>query len=230
MSDPTKGLKTLFQTERLVFRHVSDEADRDFIHDYLHSDPVNNVFSGPGLLRPSSVRDADEVVSLLKSSILGVMICLPPVEAETAAAENGTEKAAATRRHLRPEDLTTIGYVSITDADGIPMQGDGALASGGNFAGTADLAISIAEAHQGKGYGPEAINWAVDWAFRFARVHRISLHAVEFNERACALYRRLGFKDEGRLRELQYHDRRWWDVMCFSMLEHEWEELRGLKK
>lgn len=224
MTDPTKGLKTLFQTERLVFRHILDEADRDFIHNYLHSDPVNNVFSGPGLLRPPSVRDADEVVNLLKSAILGVMICLPPA----TATENGTGKAAT--RHYRPEDLTTIGYVWVADADGLLKKGDGALGSGGNFAGSADLGISIAEAHQGKGYGAEAINWAVDWSFRFARLHRIALVAVVFNERACALYRRLGFKDEGRLRELQYHDRRWWDVICFSMLEHEWEELRGLKK
>ncbi|KAL8285990.1 hypothetical protein RB601_005883 [Gaeumannomyces tritici] len=228
MSDPTKGLKTLFQTERLVFRRVEGDEDRDFIHNYLHSDPVNNVFSGPGLLRPSSVQDADEMAGMLKTVILGVMICLPPAaEAEDGAA-NGAKQTAA--RHLRPEKLTTIGYLWIMDGDGMPRQGDGEIASGGNFAGSADLGISIAEAHQGKGYGAEAINWAVDWAFRYARLHRIGLNAVEFNERACALYRRLGFKDEGRLRELQYHDRRWWDVICFSMLEHEWEELRGWKK
>ncbi|KAH8878710.1 acyl-CoA N-acyltransferase, partial [Thozetella sp. PMI_491] len=92
------------------------------------------------------------------------------------------------------------------------------------------LAITIAAPYRNKGYGGEAINWALDWAFRFAGMHSVSLWTVEYNTRGRHLYEKVGFTLEGRFREDHYHDRRWWDVLLYSMLESEWEVLRGLRK
>lgn len=49
---------------------------------------------------------------------------------------------------------------------------------------------------------------------------------VEYNLRARRLY---VFVFEGRFREDHYHDRKWYDVLFYSMLEHEWEAQRRLK-
>ena len=35
------------------------------------------------------------------------------------------------------------------------------------------LGIVIASGYQGKGYGTEAITWALDWAFRIAGMHAV---------------------------------------------------------
>ncbi len=80
-----------------------------------------------------------------------------------------------------------------------------------------------------KGYGSEAINWAVDWAFNYANVHKVEIGTASYNERAAHLYERLGFKFEGRKREVIFMNRRWYDLVEFGMLEHEWAELRGKK-
>jgi len=80
-----------------------------------------------------------------------------------------------------------------------------------------------------QGYGAEAISWAVDWAFKFANVHKVEIQASSYNERARHLYQKLGFSLEGKKREVIYIDRKYYDVIEFGMLESEWKRLRGLE-
>ena len=58
-------------------------------------------------------------------------------------------------------------------------------------------------------------------------MHRIGIAAAEYNKGAVKLYERLGFTQEGRLRECNWHDGGFWDVVLFSMLEDEWRERYG---
>lgn len=60
-------------------------------------------------------------------------------------------------------------------------------------------------------------------------MHKVEIGTASYNERAAHLYQRLGFKLEGRIREVAFMDRKWYDVLEFGMLEREWEELRGMK-
>jgi RimJ/RimL family protein N-acetyltransferase len=88
------------------------------------------------------------------------------------------------------------------------------------------LGVAIIDAHQGKGYGPEVINWALDWAFKFGNLHRVGLDCFGFNHRGQKVYERLGFIKEGTTRECLWFDRGWHDVIQYGMLESEWETLR----
>ncbi|KAI0465519.1 acyl-CoA N-acyltransferase [Xylaria cf. heliscus] len=92
------------------------------------------------------------------------------------------------------------------------------------------LGIWISTAHQNKGYGFEAVNWAMDWAFKWGGLHSLVLGASLYNERAVAVYKKAGFKQEGVSREAVYRDRKWLDTVQLAILEQEWEELRGIKK
>ena len=80
-----------------------------------------------------------------------------------------------------------------------------------------------------QGYGAEAISWAVDWAFKFANVHKVEISTSSYNERASHLYQKLGFSLEGRKREVIYVNRKYYDEIEFGMLESEWKRLRGLE-
>lgn len=91
------------------------------------------------------------------------------------------------------------------------------------------LAIAIGKEYHGKGYGSEAINWALDWGFRVAGQHSIRLSVFSFNTRAIELYENLGFKQDGVMREAHYYNLQWHDNVLFSMLDREWAELRGFK-
>jgi RimJ/RimL family protein N-acetyltransferase len=89
-----------------------------------------------------------------------------------------------------------------------------------------EIGLGLTPAAQGQGYGSEAIEWALDWAFQSAGMHRVAVKAFEYNEGACRLYERLQFKFEGRAREAFWHNGRWWDDVEYGMLEHEWRARR----
>ncbi|KAK3934466.1 hypothetical protein QBC46DRAFT_273756, partial [Diplogelasinospora grovesii] len=50
---------------------------------------------------------------------------------------------------------------------------------------------------------------------------------TSYNERAVHLYQKLGFRLEGRKREVIYMNRKYYDAVEFGMLENDWKELRG---
>ena len=92
-----------------------------------------------------------------------------------------------------------------------------------------ELGIDIAKGYQGQGYGTEAIQWALDWAFNVAGLHRVQLRSFEWNYGARKLYERLGFKQEGVSREQLYHKGRWWDDYQYGMLNREWKAIQKSK-
>jgi RimJ/RimL family protein N-acetyltransferase len=92
------------------------------------------------------------------------------------------------------------------------------------------LGISIIDAYQRNGYGPEAINWALDWAFKFGGMHRVGLTCYGFNDRGQRLYERLGFVKEETIRERLWFDGAWHDEIYYGMLESEWGKLRSSQK
>jgi len=60
------------------------------------------------------------------------------------------------------------------------------------------LGIGLAPEWQGRGLGRRMITRLLDWADNWAGVLRVELHVHADNPRAIALYRRLGFVEEGR--------------------------------
>ncbi|KAI1148683.1 acyl-CoA N-acyltransferase [Nemania diffusa] len=107
-----------------------------------------------------------------------------------------------------------IGYVTVKEI--LPYQRRGLLS------------IQIAATYQNKGYGFEAVNWAMDWSFRWGGFHSLALGASLYNERAVAVYKKAGFRQEGISKEVVYRNRKWWDTVQMAILEHEWEALRGI--
>ena len=86
------------------------------------------------------------------------------------------------------------------------------------------MSIQICREEQGKGYGSEAIKWALEWGFLAGGLHRVSIGCFSFNEGARRLYERLGFVVEGRAREATWKNGGWHDIIEMGMLEEEWRE------
>lgn len=72
------------------------------------------------------------------------------------------------------------------------------------------------------------INWAPDWGFQRANLHRVGLTVSSYNYRAEGLYRKWGFVEEEREKEVVFFERKWYDCIHFSMLEDEWMKLRTM--
>ncbi|MFC0525823.1 GNAT family N-acetyltransferase [Pontibacillus salicampi] len=87
--------------------------------------------------------------------------------------------------------------------------------------------VSIAigdDAYRGKGYGTEAMQLLMAFAFEECNLHRLQLTVFENNERALRMYERLGFTREGAFREYVYRDDRPVDMVLYGLLKREWKE------
>lgn len=91
--------------------------------------------------------------------------------------------------------------------------------------GTTFLSIGFGDArHRGQGYGREAMQLALNFAFNELNLHRVCLTVFSYNERAIALYERLGFVREGSFREHVERDGCRYDMLLFGLLRVEWEK------
>lgn len=212
----TQAPMELYKSERLLYRAPEDSAeDKEFFHRSIINDKTIQTMSTMRLKRPSPKAATDAFIKSMQEAILGVLICLPvdtPEEADTAAPESSMSNPTTGPKTI------PIGHINIFNRFGPDTA----------HHRNAMLGISFAEGHRGKGYGGEAINWALDWAFQHGGFHRIYIGAFSFNTNALKLYRKLGFVDEGREREAVLHLRKWHDIVNLSILEHEWEVLRAV--
>jgi RimJ/RimL family protein N-acetyltransferase len=70
----------------------------------------------------------------------------------------------------------------------------------------------------GKGYGSEASKAVIDFSIEVVKLHRITLEVVDFNTRAQRIYAKLGFHQEGLLRDAWFWDGEWSDVILMALL------------
>lgn len=74
----------------------------------------------------------------------------------------------------------------------------------------------------GRGVGKHVTATIITFGFEQLNLRRISLTVLDINKRAMALYKLLGFTVEGRLRDDDFRDGRYGDVIQMSILNDEW--------
>ncbi|KAH0441155.1 gnat family protein [Colletotrichum camelliae] len=171
-------------------------------------------------IKPQTQKHAEGVAEGLTKAILSVTLYLP---APGPAAESETTTTGKDDSGKQDGDQPIPIGILIVGWEGAPQWDQAHHRS-------TTIGISLAAEYQNQGYGREAINWALDWAFRFGAYHSVRIATSSFNERAQSLYMKLGFVEEGQDREALWFDRKWHDVIRYSMFEQEWEALRGLKQ
>lgn len=218
-------LATAFQSARLHYTRVSslDEGVRSFMPQIVQ-DPVIQAFSSSQMLRPKGRRDCDSTIDWATSSLLGVAICLRPQE-KSQDDEEGDAKSKDGKASQRPSDRLVdkengkvIGVMCINYPNN---------STTATHHRNAEIGINLGTAYQGQGYGREALNWMLDWGFKHAGLHTISIIAASYNPRAVHLYKSIGFVEEGRRRETIWQNRKWYDLVEFGMTENDWEKLRA---
>ena len=61
-------------------------------------------------------------------------------------------------------------------------------------------------------------------AFEHLKLHTLKLEVLENNERAINFFKKLGFKEEGRLREFVFKEDIWYDAIIMGITEKEYKE------
>jgi RimJ/RimL family protein N-acetyltransferase len=89
---------------------------------------------------------------------------------------------------------------------------------------SAELSIIVGhpdDRHQG--YGTEAIELLLRYAFEELGLNRVGLSAFDFNEEAISAYEKLGFAIEGRYRQAIKRNSGFHDAILMSVMKGEWQ-------
>ena len=88
--------------------------------------------------------------------------------------------------------------------------------------GIAEIDVYIGEKNYwGRGIATDAMRTMCRYGFEKMRLHKIFLYVVAENEAARKVYSKIGFVDEGRLRQVFRRDGRWHDMYLMGLLEGE---------
>lgn len=108
------------------------------------------------------------------------------------------------------EDDKVIGFVELAGFDW--------------SARNAWVAIGIGEReYRGKGYGTEAMQLMLRYAFEALNLHRINLTVFSYNQRAIRSYEKSGFHYEGTQREVIFKEDQRWDIIDMGILCSDWK-------
>ena len=89
----------------------------------------------------------------------------------------------------------------------------------------AKFAVYVADPEaRGSGVGRFALFWMVRYAFRTLGLHKVACEALSTNASATSMYRKLGFRIDGTLRDEIRRGDRFEDVVCLSILADEWAD------
>ncbi|GLQ51251.1 GNAT family N-acetyltransferase [Dyella flava] len=88
--------------------------------------------------------------------------------------------------------------------------------------GSYEFGITIAPAHQGKGYAREAVAALFDLLFRGLGAHRVYASIDPRNVASAALLRSLGMRQEAHFRESLKLRGEWVDDVIHALLAREW--------
>ncbi|WP_411968593.1 GNAT family N-acetyltransferase [Haloferax sp. YSSS75] len=89
--------------------------------------------------------------------------------------------------------------------------------------GRPELVYWLLPEYHGQGYGTDAVGCLVDYVFRTVDCHGLQAVTFDFNEASRGVLERLGFTNEGRLREAAFVDGAHVDVLRYGLLRREWE-------
>ncbi len=116
---------------------------------------------------------------------------------------------------LWKKDTERVGYVSLKNFNPIIQK--------------AEFSIFSLPEFQNKGYGKELIDFIIRFGFGRLNLNKIYSTVFEFNP-AIEIYKRWGFKIDGKLRADCYKKGRYWDSYYVSMLKGDYERLYNSKQ
>jgi RimJ/RimL family protein N-acetyltransferase len=79
----------------------------------------------------------------------------------------------------------------------------------------------------GKGYGTDAMEVILRYAFNELNLQRVSLSVFEYNARGVRSYEKCGFRVEGRERQRVHREGQRYDMIFMGILRSEWQARHG---
>jgi len=88
--------------------------------------------------------------------------------------------------------------------------------------GTFELGISIWRNHRNKGYAKAAVKILLDYAFNERRLNKCNVDCISCNSASISLWKSLGFKQEGVIREAFFFNGIFHDKIILGLTSNEY--------
>jgi ribosomal-protein-serine acetyltransferase len=176
--------------------------------------PIYWPIDGDAFIRTYTPDDAEEVYRLVEANRDRLEAWMPWTESTRSAADtlDFIQRSLASEHDLEANGIWVDGRAAGTIGLRVNL-----LVNGG------ELGYWIGAEFEGRGLVTRACRLFIDHAFGELGLHRISLHAGVENRRSRAVAERLGFREEGVIRD---GDRvgggRYVDLVAYGLLEDEW--------
>lgn len=91
-------------------------------------------------------------------------------------------------------------------------------------AGVAEIGYWIIPEQWDNGFGTEATELMVQYAFDQLRLHKVTARVFDFNHASQRLLETIGFSEEGIQREQVFINGEYHDTYWYGLLAHDWHE------
>ncbi len=85
-----------------------------------------------------------------------------------------------------------------------------------------DIGYEFDPRYWGCGYATEVARAMLALGFDEMGMHRIAAYCIAENVGSARVLEKIGMTREGRFREHERFKGRWWDTLCYAILDHEW--------
>jgi ribosomal-protein-serine acetyltransferase len=158
--------------------------------------------------------DAEELFELVECNRMRLRARMPWVD--------GTESPANVRAFIEG------GGGSGRNLDALGIVVDGAIvgtigARPDEMHGDCEIGYWISSSHEGRGLVTRACRALIDHVFSALEAHRVTLRVAPDNARSRAIAERLGFTNEGTMREAGRTAHGYHDLVVYGLLGTEWQ-------
>jgi ribosomal-protein-alanine N-acetyltransferase len=168
------------------------------------------------ILRQMTLEDADFIFQHFSASAVSQYLMDEPPMTEYAQALEIIEF------YLEPEGKTHNRWVIIRKSDRQPIGTCGFHKWDKRYF-RAEIGYDLSPSFWGQGYMMESMRAVISNGFEQMGLNRIEALVYVENHRSIQLLQRLGFKQEGVLRDYFYLDGKFYDHSLFALLQSEWK-------
>ncbi|MBI5933074.1 MAG: GNAT family N-acetyltransferase [Chloroflexi bacterium] len=168
------------------------------------------------ILRQMTLEDADFVFQYFSASAVSQYLMDEAPLTEYAQAQEIIEF------YLEPEGKTHNRWIMIRKSDGQPIGTCGFHKWDKRYF-RAEIGYDLSPSFWGQGYMLESLRAVISHGFEQMKLNRIEALVYVENHRSIQLLQRLGFKQEGVLRDYFYLDGKFYDHSLFALLRSEWK-------
>jgi ribosomal-protein-serine acetyltransferase len=169
------------------------------------------------VLRLPEESDADAIAALIAANRPYLARWMP------WAAGNDRDATLAFIRATRRQIGDNDGFHTVIERGGRPIGMVGFHGVDWQHRSTS-IGYWLAEDQQGRGIMTRAVRSLVDHAIGVWRVNRIEIRAGVENLPSRRIPERLGFREEGRLLQVERVGDRWFDFVLYAMLAADWPD------